>query len=94
MSPFKPRHPEGNIPSGSLLTEDQVREIRARYAAGGVSYRALEVEYGVSRSAINSAVRRLTYRWIDQPAETAIDPEEALTELVAVLAAEDVTDRP
>lgn len=43
------------------LTAEQVRQIRARHAAGGVSYAALGAEYGVRDTAISRIVRRK--RW-------------------------------
>ena len=43
------------------LTEDQVRRIRARYAAGGVSQTALGEEFGVSQATISRLLRRKTY---------------------------------
>jgi hypothetical protein len=40
------------------LTEDQVREIRTRYAAGGTSYSILARKYCVSVAAISKIVHR------------------------------------
>lgn len=40
------------------LTEAQVREIRRRYAAGGIGTRLLAKEYGMSRGAIEKIVTR------------------------------------
>lgn len=56
---FNPR--PGEASNLAKLTEPQVREIRARYAAGGVSHRALAGEYGVSKSAIGLIVLRRTW---------------------------------
>lgn len=39
------------------LTTEQVREIRTRYAAGGIKQRDLAVEYGVQQPAISRLVR-------------------------------------
>jgi hypothetical protein len=44
------------------VTADQVREIRARYAAGGTSYRKLAVDYGVHAVHIGHIVRRVVWR--------------------------------
>lgn len=44
------------------LTEEQVREIRLRYAAGGVSQDALAAGYGVSQVAVSHIVRGLTWK--------------------------------
>lgn len=46
------------------LTESQVREIRRRYAAGGVSQRQLGAEYGVSQMPISYIVRRVTWKHV------------------------------
>lgn len=43
------------------LTQTQADEIRARYAAGGVSQQALADEYGVSQNAVSKIVRRERY---------------------------------
>lgn len=47
------------------LTDETVREARARYAAGGVSFPTLARDYGVSLRAIWLAVRRRTWTHID-----------------------------
>lgn len=38
------------------VTEEWVREIRERYAAGGVTQEKLAVEYGITRSAVSRIV--------------------------------------
>lgn len=47
----------GETHTGSKLTDDSVREIRSRYAAGGVLMRELADEFGVKREAIGKVVR-------------------------------------
>lgn len=47
------------------LTEEDVRAIRARYAAGGVSYRQLAREYGVAQSQIGFVVRRVHWNHLE-----------------------------
>jgi len=47
------------------LTEDAVREIRARYAAGNVSFCKLANEYGASPSAVQLAVHHKTWRHVE-----------------------------
>jgi len=42
----------------SALTEDQVREIRQTYAAGGVSQRVLGLRFGVSQTCIGKIISR------------------------------------
>jgi len=55
-------HPElvtrGEYRWNSKLTEDKVRELRSRYAAGGVTCISLAREFGVSRQTANDAVLR------------------------------------
>lgn len=46
------------------LSDDEVREIRAK-AASGTSYTALAASYGVSRSHIARIVRRERRQWVD-----------------------------
>lgn len=50
------RSAKGEGHGSAKLTEDQVLEIRGRYAAGGVSQRALAAEYGVSHTTIRRVV--------------------------------------
>lgn len=61
----------GNIPTKSQikhtnakLTEQQVREIRERYAAEKISYAKLGEEYGISSSSIYQIIKRKTYQHI------------------------------
>lgn len=44
------------------LTWEQVREIRERYSAGGISQKALAIEYGVCQGQIQRIVRN--ERWV------------------------------
>lgn len=46
------------------LSEDNVREIRALYAQGGITQRALAARYGIAESNVNSIVYRRTWRHI------------------------------
>jgi len=61
-------HPElrarGERQAQAKLTENQVREIRALYAAGTHSYSALKKQFGMGQSAIASIVRRQTWKHI------------------------------
>lgn len=52
----KGRAARGERHANAKLTEDQVIEIRRRYAEGGVTQDALAKEYGVANSHINSIV--------------------------------------
>ena len=51
---------EGN--GRARISSAQVTEIRRRYAAGGISYKALASEYGVAESTIGHAVEGRTWR--------------------------------
>jgi hypothetical protein len=43
---------------GAVMADSEIREIRTRYAKGGISQRELAREYGVSQGAISAYVRR------------------------------------
>lgn len=61
-------HPEkfrGENAGLAKLTEEQVRDIRRLYAAGGVTYKELARRYGVAKYAIQSVVKRLTWREVE-----------------------------
>ncbi|MGP4024383.1 NUMOD4 domain-containing protein [Actinomadura sp. 3N407] len=62
--PRLPRRPQPPTRVGPIaLTRDQVAEIRARHAAGGISYRALAREYGVAHGTIRAACLRTEGAW-------------------------------
>jgi transcriptional regulator with XRE-family HTH domain len=46
----------------TILAKDQVREIRRRYAAGGVCQRELADEFGMTQTGISRIVRGEVYR--------------------------------
>ena len=46
------------------LTEDDVREIRTRYAEGGITQEDLGIKYGVERTTIRDIIRRLNWKHI------------------------------
>lgn len=48
----------------SKLTEDQVRTIRATFAAGGITMAELARQYGLSHTAMDRIVRRLAWKHI------------------------------
>lgn len=56
---------QGSAHHKAKLTEDDVRDIRSRYAAGGVSYMDLAVEYGLPQSNIGYIVKRQTWRHVE-----------------------------
>jgi len=47
------------------LTEEQVRQIRDRYAAGGVTFRSLAHEFGVAHGTMVALVHRRSWKHID-----------------------------
>ena len=57
---------------GKKLTEPQVAEIIERYAAGGVTYRQLAAEYGVSAQTISGIIRRRRWAHVDAPSAADI----------------------
>ena len=57
-------HLRGTGVNTNKLSEDQVREIRERYAAGGVLYRELAAEYGVTIANITNITLRRTWKWL------------------------------
>ena len=62
------KHPErfwcSDSKPSSKLTADQVREIRARYAAGGVRQRDLAKEYRVSQSTISAIIAGRQWKYL------------------------------
>lgn len=52
----EPPHPRGDAHPRAKLTSSTVAVLRARYAAGGISQRALAAEYGVAQSTVRSAI--------------------------------------
>lgn len=60
---MRPEHPHARGERNGLarLNESAVRDIRARYAAGGISQQKLADEYGVNQSKISAVVRRETW---------------------------------
>lgn len=61
---MKDRSAKGERAHNAKLTEDGVRSIRERYAAGGITQRELAAEFGVDPSIISEIVRRLRWRHI------------------------------
>ena len=57
-------HPKGTAHWKAKLTDDDVRTIRARYAAGGVTQEALAAEYGVQHPTIGQIVRYKHWRHV------------------------------
>ena len=56
--------PPGERSGMARLTADRVREIRRRYAAGGISQRALAAEFGVSKGAVKHVLSGRTWRHV------------------------------
>lgn len=59
-TPFLYGHNNGT----SKLTEQDVREIRKRFAAGGVKQNELARQYGMSNSQINAIVHGRKWTWV------------------------------
>lgn len=55
---------QGEANGGARLTEDAVREMRTRHAAGGITMLQLAREYGVARSIISRVVNRRMWRHV------------------------------
>jgi len=51
-------------PPGGQLDPEAVRQIRARYAAGGVSQQILAAEYGVNQRTVSSVIRRKIWQHV------------------------------
>ncbi len=60
----KERQRSGTENNQAKLNEDQVAEIRYKYAQGLASQAALAVEYGISQSAVSYIIRRGTWRQV------------------------------
>jgi hypothetical protein len=58
------RTTQGERSSSAKLTEEQVRQIRQRYAAGGISQQKLAEEYGLKQAALGELIRRETWRHV------------------------------
>ncbi len=69
----KDRHAKGRDPRGekhgnAKLTDEAVREIRRRYAAGGISQQNLADEFGVNQTIVSDVVRRVYWQHVtDDP---------------------------
>jgi hypothetical protein len=61
------RQAKGTDHGIAKLTEEQVLEIRRRYADGGVTQRLLCDEYGVTQSLISQIVLRKIWAHLDEP---------------------------
>jgi hypothetical protein len=55
----------GTAQRGAKLSEEQVREIRSRYATGTTTQRALASEFGVSHILVGFIVRREAWGWLE-----------------------------
>lgn len=60
----KGRQPNGVLIKQSKLSEDQVREIRAKYVAGHTNKSALSREYGISRLNIANIINYKVWKHI------------------------------
>ena len=60
------RQAKGTDNGNAKLTEEQVIEIRRRYADGGVTHRSLGRDYGVAYSVIGKIIRREIWAHLDE----------------------------
>jgi hypothetical protein len=51
----------GELHAQHKITDEMVRQIRARYAAGNITQGALAAEYGIARSNVGHIVTRKTW---------------------------------
>jgi hypothetical protein len=64
LSKGRGNQPKGEKNHGAILTETQVREIRTRYANGGIWQYKLAEEYGICKMSIARIIRRETWKHI------------------------------
>lgn len=57
--------PQGEHHHKAILTESDVKEIRQRYALGGVTHEQLGLEYGVHESTISRITLRLNWKHLE-----------------------------
>jgi DNA-directed RNA polymerase specialized sigma subunit len=60
----KERHSHGESHGMHRLSEEDVRAIRLRYAAGGVSQTTIAREYGVDQSHVSEIIRRVRWKHV------------------------------
>jgi len=60
------RRARGEQDGRTKLTPAQVAEIRARYAAGGVTQAELARRYGVVQAHVSRIVRGEVWEWLDE----------------------------
>jgi len=58
------RYRVGSHCTQATLTEQQVIEIRSRYAAGAASQSSLAAEYGIHQNSVSRIVRRASWRHV------------------------------
>lgn len=56
--------PRGEQHRNAKVTAEQVREIRRRYAAGGVTMARLGIDYGLKKSMVGNIVNRTSWRHV------------------------------
>lgn len=61
---LKGRHIRGETQGSSKLTEGLVREIRERYAAGGITQAALGAEYDINQGQVSKILSGRRWRHI------------------------------
>jgi hypothetical protein len=58
-------HAKGERHGRAKLSESQVREIRALYAAGGITQKAIGRRFGIGQAQVSEIVRRTVWAHID-----------------------------
>lgn len=65
VEPKRDRTPKGQNSRGARkFTDDQVIGIYTRYKAGGITYKSLAEEFGVTSTAIGAIIRGESYVWL------------------------------
>lgn len=59
-----PGQPRGELVGSAKLTEAKVREMRALYAAGGISIKNLGLQFGVTQHAAYKVVKRQSWKHV------------------------------
>lgn len=65
-----PAH-QGSAHHLAILTEDDVRDARKEYRAGGISAAELATRYGVSAGAMRRAISGATWKHLNDTTEAA-----------------------
>lgn len=56
---------KGHVHGRSKIKQENIKDIINEYNAGGISFGALGVKYGVSAKAISLIVKRINWKWVN-----------------------------